>query len=166
MGSNMSSGNIHKLTVLKIKKIRKAGRYSDGNCLYLVIKDTGARQWVLRLVIRGKRHDMGLGSSTLVSLEEARDLARQYRRIAREGGDPLIAHQRDLGLLITERDAAMKVHELNAPSWKNDKHTDQWLTSLELHVFPIIGHLAVCEVTSADILKILAPIWNTKADTV
>ena len=165
MGSNMSSGNIHKLSALKIKKIRKAGRYSDGNCLYLVIKDTGARQWVLRLVIRGKRHDMGLGSSTLVSLEEARDLARQYRRIAREGGDPLIARQRDLGLLITVRDAAMKVHELNAPSWKNDKHTDQWLTSLELHVFPIIGHLAVCEVASADILKVLAPIWNTKADT-
>ena len=102
----MSSGNIHKLSALKIKKIRKAGRYSDGNCLYLVIKDTGARQWVLRLVIRGKRHDMGLGSSTLVSLEEARDLARQYRRIAREGGDPLIARQRDLGLLITVRDAA------------------------------------------------------------
>ena len=70
----MSSGNIHKLSALNIKKICKAGRYSDGNCLYLVIKDTGARQWVLRLVIRGKRHDMGLGSSTLVSLEEARDL--------------------------------------------------------------------------------------------
>ena len=84
VGSNMSSGNIHKLTALKIKKILKAGRYSGGNWLYLVIKDTGARQWVLRLVIRGKRHDMGLGSSTLVSLEEARDLARQYRRIARE----------------------------------------------------------------------------------
>ena len=82
-----------------------------------------------------------------------------------KAGDPLIARQRDLGLLITVRDAAMKVHELNAPSWKNDKHTDQWLTSLELHVFPIIGHLAVCEVASADILKVLAPIWNTKADT-
>ena len=64
VGSNMSSGNIHKLSALKIKKIRKARRSSDGNCLYLVIKDTGARQWVLCLVIRGKRHDMGLGSST------------------------------------------------------------------------------------------------------
>ena len=51
VGSNMSSGNIDKLTALKIKKIRKAGRYSDGNCLYLVDEDTGARQWVLRLVI-------------------------------------------------------------------------------------------------------------------
>ena len=79
-----------------------------------------------------------------------------------KAGDPLIARQRDLGLLITVRDAAMKVHELNAPSWKNDKHTDQWLTSLELHVFPIIGHLAVCEVTSADILKVLAPIWTQR----
>ena len=83
MGSNMSSGNIHKLSALKIKKIRKAGRYSDGNCLYLVIKYTGARQWVLRLVIRGKRDDMGLGSSTLVSL----DLVRQCRKIDREDSD-------------------------------------------------------------------------------
>ena len=46
----MSSGNIQKLSVLKIKKIGKAGRYSDGNCLYLVIKDTGARQWVRSIV--------------------------------------------------------------------------------------------------------------------
>ena len=67
MGSNMSSGNIHKLSALKIKKIRKAGRYSDGNCLYLVIKDTGARQWVLRLVIRGKRHDIELKDSDVCS---------------------------------------------------------------------------------------------------
>ena len=66
---------------------------------------------------------MGLSSSPLVSLKQARDLARQYRRIAREGGDTLIARQRDLGRLITVHDAAMKVHEINAPSWKNDKHT-------------------------------------------
>ena len=65
---------------------------------------------------------MGLGSSALVSLTEARDLARQYSRIAREGGDPLIARQRDLGRLITVHDAAMKVHEINTPSWKNDKY--------------------------------------------
>ena len=65
---------------------------------------------------------MSLGSSALVSLKEARDLASQYRRIAHEGGDPLIARQRDLGLLISLHDAAMKVHEINAPSWKNDKY--------------------------------------------
>ena len=84
----MVSTGMYKLSVMQIKKISRAGRYSDGNCLYLYVDDQASKRWVLRLVVRGKRRDMGLGSFALVSLEEARDLARQYRKIARGGGDP------------------------------------------------------------------------------
>jgi integrase len=54
---------------------------------------------------------------------------------------------------------------MNAPAWRNKKHADQWLSSLQLHVFPLIGSRLVSEITSADILRVLSPIWVEKADT-
>ena len=73
---------------MQVKKLSSPERYADGNCLYVTISGSGSKSWLLRIVVRGRRRDMGLGSVDLVSLEEARDLARQYRRIARSGGDP------------------------------------------------------------------------------
>ena len=87
-GTDGFVANSNKLTPLKVKKATAVGRYADGNCLYLLIDKSGAKRWVLRLVVRGKRRDMGLGSAKLISLEEARHLATTYRRVAREGGDP------------------------------------------------------------------------------
>ena len=69
------------------------------------------------------------------------------------------------GQLISFREAAVQVHELNVPSWGNDKHASKWLSSLEIHVFPIIGSMPVSQITSAVVLKVLAPIWIEKADT-
>ena len=148
---------------MQVKKLSSPGRYADGNCLYLTISESGSKSWLLRIVVRGRRRDMGLGSVDLVNLEEARDLARQYRRIARSGGDPLLDRQALRGQLISFREAAVQVHELNVPSWGNDKHASQWLSSLEIHVFPIIGSMPVSQITSADVLKVLAPIWVEKA---
>ena len=158
----MASNGSNRLTALKVKKANAKGRYPDGNCLYLVVGDSGAKHWLLRIVVRGKRRDMGLGSASLVDLEEARDLARRYRKIAREGGDPA---QERRGLFVSVKDAALKVHALNAPSWSNEKHSDQWISSLERHVFPMIGDTAISEVTSSDILRVLSPIWVEKSDT-
>ena len=107
---------------MQVKKLSSPGRYADGNCLYLTVSEAGSKSWLLRIVVRGRRRDMGLGSVDLVSLEEARDLARQYRRIARSGGDPLLDRQALRGQLISFREAAVQVHELNVPSWGNDKH--------------------------------------------
>ena len=41
--------------------VAEAGRYCDGNGLYLEVDPTGARRWVQRLVIRGKSRTLGLG---------------------------------------------------------------------------------------------------------
>ena len=115
-------------------------------------------------MVRGRRRDMGLGSVNLVSLEEARDLARSYRRIAREGGDPVQERSNSKGSFVTLKEAALEVHKLNAPTWKNKKHSDQWISSLERHVFPLISDTPISEVTSSDILRVLSPIWVEKSD--
>ena len=155
----------NELTALKIKKLTIPGRYADGNNLYLEVDKSGARRWTLRVTILGRRRDMGLGGISTVSLEEARELAYQYRKIARSGGDPILERQKNRGLQTTLIYCTKKVHAINLPTWKNEKFAKQWLSSLEHHVFPTIGKLPISQVTSADILRVLTPIWNTKGDT-
>ena len=71
----MSSHKLHKLTSLFVKKTTAPGKYGDGHGLYLIVDGSGAKRWEQRLVIQGRRRDIGLGSVALVSLEEAREQA-------------------------------------------------------------------------------------------
>ena len=155
----------NKLTAMTVKKLSKPGKYADGNNLYLQIDISGARRWILRLTVGHRRRDMGLGSTMIVSLEEARQLARLYRGIAKSGGDPFLERQKERGFKVTFAYCAQKVHELNKPTWKNEKFAHQWYSSLENHVLPKIGELPVSQITSSDILGVLSPIWNTRTDT-
>src|SRR5918994_2049198 len=80
------------LTGMFIHAVRLPGFYADGNGLYLRIDSSGAKRWILRTVVQGKRRDMGLGSCSQVSLVDARARARRLRKIA-EGGDPFAARE-------------------------------------------------------------------------
>jgi len=81
-----------------IRHLEKPGRYADGNCLYLVVDPSGAKHWVLRVVVLGRRRDMGLGSLKIVTLARARQRAKKYRLEARSGGDPLANRRKMQGL--------------------------------------------------------------------
>ena len=140
------------------------GRYCDGNTLYLFVQRSGARSWVQRLVIRGRRRDLGLGSVALVSLAEAREEARTNRKLARAGGDPL-AERRRPGNVPSFADAAARVLEQKQAGWRSEKHGRDWMSSLHRYAFPRIGKMPVSDVTSADVLEILSPIWYTKPPT-
>ena len=146
------------------RTVAAAGRYCDGNGLYLHVDPSGARRWVQKLVIRGKSRGLGLGSYALVSLAEARELALANRKLARSGGDPLAAKRRTQDVPTFE-EAAAKVLEQNRGAWRNPKHAKDWPTSLRLYAFPRIGKKLVSEVTSADVLEILTPIWHDKPET-
>ncbi len=149
-----------------MKSTTEPGKYFDsgGHGLYLRIDVRGAKQWVQRIVIRGKRCEIGLGSVSLVTLAEARTAALDNRRLARSGGDPLQARREALAVL-TFAEAARKVHELYKPTWKNPKHAAQFITTLETYAFPRLGKLKVQDITTADVLAALTPIWTEKQET-
>jgi len=153
------------LSPMRVKKEKTPGRHADGNGLYLVVDDTGAKRWLLRTVVHGKRRDLGLGSTRLVSLAEAREKAAAYRRIAREGGDPLADKRRAKLVVPTFCKAAEQVHAEHANAWKNKKHKDQWLNTLKAYAFPHFGDHSVSQIDTPDILKALSPIWLTKPET-
>ena len=147
------------------RNVAEAGRYADGNGLYLHVDPSGARRWVQRLVIRGRAHALGLGSYTLVPLAEAREKALANRKLARAGGDPLAASRRD-ERIPTFEEAAAKVVALYAGAWRGgNKTADQWLASMHSHVFSHLGDMSVDEVTSADIMTTLQPLWTSKHAT-
>ncbi len=77
------------LTEVFVRFVRVPGLYADGRGLYLKVDGTGAKRWILRTMIQGKRRDMGLGSLSVIPLAKARQKAELYRKIAREGGDPI-----------------------------------------------------------------------------
>ena len=164
-GKMMAKHPSNKLTALAVKKQTTPGRYSDGNGLYLIVDPSGAKRWLQRLSVQGKRCDLGLGSVRLVSLDNAREQALINRRVARAGGDPVAQRKHEKGLSMPFKDATLEVYKANLPVWGNKKHATQWFATMENHVFPKIGTKPVGSIQSTDILAVLEPIWTSKPDT-
>ena len=161
-----------KLTVLSANAFCKPGRYGDGDGLYLHVAPSGSKSWVQRVVIDGRRRDIGLGSYPTVSLLQARTMAAANRTAVSEGRDPLAERQaareaarNPVPSVPTFAEAAVRVIEFRRPAWSNPKHAAQWGSTLATYVFPFIGETAVDEITSKDVLAVLEPIWTTKPET-
>ena len=152
------------LTAVKVKALKEPGRYADGNGLYLIVEPSGAKRWMLRTMIRGRRRDIGLGGAQLVSLADAREKAINLRRIARAGGDPIAEKKAKAGV-PTFAEAARLVHAEHLPAWRNEKHAAQWIDTLERFVFPTFGDRLVNQIDTPDVLRALSPIWLTRPET-
>jgi integrase len=156
----------HPEKVLTAAAIRNAkpGRHADGNGLYLMVEPSGAKHWVLRTVVHGKRCDIGLGGLRLVSLAEAREEAARLRKIARKNGDPLAERRKERSIMPIFEDAAREAHKSYAATFKA-RHANRWIVTLEQYAFPIFGKTPVDAITPNDILRALSPIWIEKPDT-
>ncbi len=161
------------LTVKGVEAKREAGMYGDGGGLYLRVGPTGAKSWIVRTVIQGKRRELGIGSADLVGLAEAREKAAELRKDARTGGDPdarrkatekAAKEARERAQMTFER-AAKMLHEKLLPSWRNRKHAETWIGSIELHANPVIGKTAIAKIGRDEVLKVLQPIWTEKVET-
>lgn len=155
-----------RLTAAHLRK-PAPGRHADGNGLYLEVDPSGAARWVQRLMVHGRRRDIGVGPLALVKLGEAREAAEANRKLARAGGDPIAAKRARIALAggTTFKAAALECHDLRKGKWRNEKHRAQWLSSLEAYAFPKIGGMPVHAVSSADVMDVLTPIWTEKAET-
>lgn len=153
------------LSSVGVRALNQPGRYADGNGLYLVIEPSGSKRWMLRTMVQGRRRDIGLGGLSLVSLAEARDRALAYRKLARDGGDPIAERRKARTTVPTFAEAADRVHAEHQASWRNPKHAAQWLSTLRTYALPHFGSRRVDQVETPDILRALSPIWLTKPET-
>lgn len=145
------------------------GKYADGGGLWLHKRKDGGAQWFLRVHIHGRRREMGLGPFPEVSIKEARNEAKRWRALVRQGLDPIKERER------TRRDAQRNMHvladvahdafEARKAELKGDGKAGRWFTPLELHILPKLGKVPVADIDQRDIRDALAPIWHSKADT-
>lgn len=166
---------------LTVKQVQNAkpGRHSDGKGLYLLVKPSGSKSWVLRVQHRGRRQDFGLGSVAPESIEaaiplhkrrsltlaEAREKARIGRELAKAGINPSAEWKQEEEEVPSFKAAAEQYHAQVSKAWRNGKHGDQWLNTLKAYAFPVIGSLTVDRIDAADVQRVLLPIWLTKGET-
>ena len=151
-----------KLSVRKVETA-KAGKFSDGGGLYLVVAKAGSKKWVLRYTWQSKAREMGLGSAKIVPLKTARDQALDAQRLIHQGIDPLLSRQQSR-LVPTFGQMAEDVVTSLAPGFRNSKHVSQWRNTLATHAGSISGR-SVDSITTEDVRDILAPIWTTIPET-
>ena len=152
-----------KLTAAKVKSITKRGLHGDGGTLYLAVAKGGSKSWVQRVTIDGKRRDIGLGGYPYVGLAAARQKAMDNRTAIAAGRNPIAEKRRSS--IPSFAVAARRTHAMLKPRWRNDKHADSWMQTLERHAFPALGGLSVDRIERADVLAVLTSIWGTRPET-
>ncbi|SUZ32828.1 Prophage integrase IntA [Roseibaca ekhonensis] len=168
MGDDMPRESIRTpekaLSARFVETVAEPGKYFDGQGLFLRVAKNGARQWVQRIVIRGKRCELGLGSPPAVPLAMARRLALENRGKAMLGGDPL-ADKRKAREGMRFADAVDTYLTAKLSEFRNEKHRKQWRSTLDTYAAPILGPKLVSDITVQDVLRVLEPIWKTKTET-
>jgi len=145
------------------------GKHCDGAGLWLVVREDGGAQWVLRVTVHGRRREMGLGGYPALGLAAARKLAGRWRDVAAAGRDPIkereaeerAARREDISLAVLTADA----FEARKAELKGDGMAGRWLSPLTLHVLPKLGKVPVTDIDQRDIRDVLKPLWHEKADT-
>ena len=153
-----------KLTAAGVRAINAPGKYYDQHGLILRVAPGGSKQWVWRGTVRGRRRDVGLGAVAYTTLAEARDIAYEYRKLARAGADPTA--MRPDSTAPTFAEAFEQVIEAHRGGWKEGgKSEENWRSSLQRYAYPQIGSMPVDEITTADLVRVLLPIWHEKRAT-
>ncbi|QUT05550.1 integrase arm-type DNA-binding domain-containing protein [Sphingobium phenoxybenzoativorans] len=148
-----------KLNATIIGDLTEPGRYPDGDGLYLKVSPSGGKSWVLRIQVNGTRRDIGLGDARYVPVKTARLEAAAAKKLAASGIDPLEERRKVQRVVLTFEQAAKKAHAEMVKSWKNGKHTKQWIRTLELYAYPKLGKLKVDKIDGPLIRDVLAEIW-------
>ena len=167
------------LTVNQVRHA-KPGRHSDGAGLYLLVKPSRSKSWVLRVQFKGHRRDFGIGSAVAekvsddstpiekrkqLSLAEARHKAKLGRALAKSGINPVTLWDMVEEEAPTFKAAAESYHENAKRAWRNGKHQAQWLATLEAYAYPLLGKVSVDAISADDLFKTLVPIWLEKPET-
>ncbi|MBF0383833.1 MAG: integrase arm-type DNA-binding domain-containing protein [Magnetococcales bacterium] len=161
-----------KLTVLQISRAKKRGLLNDGDGLYLRVSATGTKSWIFRYRDHGRLRDHGLGTLSTINLAEAREVARQCRKLRLQGLDPIEEKKRRLtaakieaAKAISFAECAASYIETHRTGWKNAKHAKQWGSTLSTYVYPVFGDLPVAEINVGLVMRAIEPIWTTKPET-
>lgn len=155
---------LSQLTAVEVKNKALQGRYGDGGGLYLEVEKDGAKRWLFRYQLRGRRRDMSLGAVTAKNgLGPARQAAQDARGLLAKGVDPIDARRRPAGVPTFKEHATALIEDL-AGGWRGRKTRDGWERSLLKHAAKL-GPKLVDQITTEDVLRVLKPLWTDKPES-
>jgi len=153
------------LTAKLVDTIKSPGDYADGHGLYLRVTSSGNKTWWFRYQVKGKRHAMGLGPVRLKSLSQARAKALELAIKITEGIDPIQERRANSNQgSISFIEATNRYIQVMQPSWKNEKHSKQWRSTIEKYCSHILT-VPVDNIDTKMVLKCLEPIWHLIPET-
>jgi integrase len=152
---------IGRLTTRTVASLAAPGRYSDGANLYLSISPNGGKRWTFLFQRNGRQVELGLGSARIISLAKAREIARAMHEKLVLGEDPRAVRKPVSSTFGDVADALLKSLE---PSFRNEKHRDQWRMTLTDHAARL-RPLAINAITTEDVLAVLKPMWTKTPET-
>lgn len=162
------------LKAIEVARIVKPGMHQVGTVPGLLLQVTagGSKSWVLKVMVAGKRREMGLGSYPAVPLAEAHERSREARDLIRKGVDPILQARLAKSALLAQREMALTFKECasayitaHESGWRNAKHVQQWRNTLDTYAYPVLGGMQVGDIAMAHVLRVLEPIWTTKTET-
>ena len=164
---------LHKLSTKTVENLKEPGRYPDGGNLYFQVTKTGVRSWLFKFMLAGKAREMGLGPYPTVSLADARARAADARKLKEQGVDPIEAKRPSKESVTTApevkkttfKECAEIYIERHREKHSNEKHAEQWPSTMQRFVYPFIGDMDVATVDTDHIEAILKPIWWSTTDT-
>ena len=161
-----------RLTTLAVDRKKQAGYYADGDGLYLQVTSSGAKSWLYRYMLAGRRREMGLGACADVTLAQSRAKATVSRQSVKAGQDPIEARDAEKARQrleearsITFDEAARLYIADHEGAWGNPVHRRQWKKTLSTYASPSIGNLSVSDIGTPEVTKVLDPIWPTITET-
>jgi len=165
-------GEKHRpLTDAKARTIKPSDKnFADGAVTGLTLQPTatkGRGRWNLRFVspVTKRRRDMGLGVYPDVSIAEARRQAIEARQLIGKREDPIDAREKLKATpRMTFEQASRQMHDQQNSGW-SQRHSQTWINSLQMYVFPIIGSRPVDSLLVDDFRKVLDPIWLKLPET-
>lgn len=154
------------MTDISLKRLNKVGRHTDDQTkgLHLWVKPNLQRYWIFRYTINGKREGISLGAYPEIGLKQARQRALEARLKVNQGTCPIQAKKNSLATAKETKtpkfsDFALEYIETMRPKWRNQKHAEQWVSTVRTYAFPILGKMRLDEIDTPHIQKVLMPIW-------
>jgi integrase len=161
-----------KLSATKVEKTKQAGMYGDGGGLWLQVRAPHVKSWIFRYTVNGRARAMGLGPVGTVSLVDARRRAAEARALLLDGTDPIadrdeVRAKRKLAAAnaVTFKECAAAYIQQHKAGWRSAKHGEQWAKTIATYAEPVFGALPVQSIDTGLVMRVLQPIWTTKAET-
>ena len=142
-------------TLIKhVKPKDKPYKISDEKGMYLLVNTNGSKLFRFNYRIHGKQKTFAIGTYPDVSLKLARERRDLVRKQIAEGIDPMEEKKTQGNLFV---DIAMMWFEARQRTIEPMTHKKK-LRRFDLHVFPVIGHIAIGGLKSPDVFNVVRPL--------